>query len=684
MVSNIGKYILRELAILRAIGHPNIVQFLGLCKHETEVFVVTEFVSKGDLMEVIHDTSYAELTWSLRTHLMLEIAKPLAYLHKRNIVHRDVKLENVLVDDAWNVKLCDFGFARCMVNEESNYRDRRTRKMTVAGTDQWMAPEVLMQQPYNECADMFSLGCTFYEIMCRRQPPSRNVASKYAFDVQDFLSHVPKNTPKQLIVLVLDLCQMHPSKRPSASQVVDLLLQVQKDLPPVNTKEMSSKPTSMIKDDAEEEKLSSSSRSNNKSSEQARSSETDEDTLTDVSKSRIAEPRTNSQLKRMLSAGDIDYSSSSPQRSVVYSEQVRRFPVRFKNVTKVVLEGWSHISDSSDRLDLKKRYCALTNDGTIFVWKSDKKSEMSIQRIVCDRTTQISKTNDSCISIKSPVHGTMEYMLDFKSGKMAYSWFVCLTRIIESTELDFSARLASGERMGFSSASRDKRGKTLKTCFPVRLKNAEAPVEECLLVVDHSVIRAIIPITEEVMYDWDFSSIAAYSLEPDAHVTISVTKEENKRFGKHKSPAVFKFYCPENVNDVYESLEESWRRKKEMNDQLFSEAMKLHQTNKASASAASSPGGEKKTPILGRKKGSFVGGDSRRRSFSLFRGFSANNILEPKERRESAGEISSVESNSPSRSRAKTEEASKLTKTRERGESLNKKKLSDSDGSPKK
>ena len=78
---------------------------------------------------------------------MMEITKPLAYLHSRNIVHRDVKLENVLVGQNWSIKLCDFGFARCMDNVETKVRDSRMRKMTVAGTDQWMAPEVLMQQP---------------------------------------------------------------------------------------------------------------------------------------------------------------------------------------------------------------------------------------------------------------------------------------------------------------------------------------------------------------------------------------------------------------------------------------------------------------------------------------------------------------------------------------------------------
>lgn len=108
---------------------------------------MTEYVPRGDLMEVLHSTQHPPLSWSLRVYLMMEITKPLAYLHSRNIVHRDVKLENVLVGQNWSIKLCDFGFARCMDNVETKVRDSRMRKMTVAGTDQWMAPEVLMQQP---------------------------------------------------------------------------------------------------------------------------------------------------------------------------------------------------------------------------------------------------------------------------------------------------------------------------------------------------------------------------------------------------------------------------------------------------------------------------------------------------------------------------------------------------------
>lgn len=129
------KYIVRELAILHTVNHPNIVQFFGVCKHDHEIVVVTEYMD-NDLHDVIYDNETA-FDLPLKLHVMVEVTKALAYLTARGIVHRDVKSENVLVARNWTVKLCDFGFARVV------HKFYKSKKMSTVGTELWMAPEVV-------------------------------------------------------------------------------------------------------------------------------------------------------------------------------------------------------------------------------------------------------------------------------------------------------------------------------------------------------------------------------------------------------------------------------------------------------------------------------------------------------------------------------------------------------------
>jgi serine/threonine protein kinase len=118
-----------EMAFLSELHHPNIVLFIGACVKRPNLCIVTEFVKHGALRELIADTSL-RLPWPRRLKLLRSAAVGLAYLHTREpaIVHRDVKPSNLLVDDEWNVKVADFGFARI---KEDN------ATMTRCGTPCW-------------------------------------------------------------------------------------------------------------------------------------------------------------------------------------------------------------------------------------------------------------------------------------------------------------------------------------------------------------------------------------------------------------------------------------------------------------------------------------------------------------------------------------------------------------------
>eukprot|EP01104_Vermistella_antarctica_P021201 TRINITY_DN941_c0_g1_i2.p1 TRINITY_DN941_c0_g1~~TRINITY_DN941_c0_g1_i2.p1 ORF type:complete len:387 (-),score=111.37 TRINITY_DN941_c0_g1_i2:105-1265(-) len=199
------KYIERETVTLRDLRHPNVVQLLGLCKHQTGIFIVTEFVRGGDLRKVLKNTA-RHLPWSLRCKIASDVAAAMAYLHSRSIIHRDLKAANLLVGDNWRIKVCDFGFCRDINTEEY---------MTLCGTDQWMAPEVMLGDKYNQSADVFSFAMVLIELITRSKPPPRNPGRAFALDTDAFLKQVPDDCPKRFVEIALQCGEFYPENRPT-------------------------------------------------------------------------------------------------------------------------------------------------------------------------------------------------------------------------------------------------------------------------------------------------------------------------------------------------------------------------------------------------------------------------------------------------------------------------------------
>jgi len=155
-------YLQREINILKAVRHPSIVQFIGISNDHTNglIHIVTEYVKDGDLRQRLKNT-HLQLTWREKVQIALELACSMAYLHSKNIIHRDLKAKNCLIDERGHLKLCDFGFARIT--------ERTPRPMTLCGTEDWMAPEVIMGEPYSFSADVFSYGIVLIEIITRKK-----------------------------------------------------------------------------------------------------------------------------------------------------------------------------------------------------------------------------------------------------------------------------------------------------------------------------------------------------------------------------------------------------------------------------------------------------------------------------------------------------------------------------------
>ena len=138
-----------------------VVHFYGACLIRNHVMMVTEFAPCGSLMDCIKKRD--EPSDKIKTKLMLDAAKGLAYLHGNGILHRDVKPDNVLVfsvDEVLNVngKLTDFGSSRNINLLMTNMTFTKG-----VGSPTYMAPEVLNQEKYKKAADVFSFGVMMFE-----------------------------------------------------------------------------------------------------------------------------------------------------------------------------------------------------------------------------------------------------------------------------------------------------------------------------------------------------------------------------------------------------------------------------------------------------------------------------------------------------------------------------------------
>lgn len=150
----------RECEIQRGLFHPNIVLMLDSFETEHEIVAVSEYVPE-QLCALLR--AHGPMTENVVAPIATNLVSALYYLHSHRIVHRDIKPQNILVTETGLAKLCDFGFSKKM--EINTYVLE-----SIKGTPLYMAPELIEQQPYDQKADLWSLGCILFELLTGRPP----------------------------------------------------------------------------------------------------------------------------------------------------------------------------------------------------------------------------------------------------------------------------------------------------------------------------------------------------------------------------------------------------------------------------------------------------------------------------------------------------------------------------------
>ncbi|CAL5023104.1 unnamed protein product [Urochloa decumbens] len=213
-----------EVRIMSRLRHPNVVLFLGYVTQPPNLSILTEYLPRGSLYRLLHRPN-SQIDEVRRLKMALDVAKGMNYLHSSHptIVHRDLKSPNLLVDRNWVVKVSDFGMSRL------KHHTFLSSKST-AGTPEWMAPEVLRNEPSNEKCDVYSFGVILWELATMRVPWSglnpMQVVGAVGF--QNRRLDIPREVDPQVASIISSCWDNDPSKRPSFSQLLSPLKQLQR------------------------------------------------------------------------------------------------------------------------------------------------------------------------------------------------------------------------------------------------------------------------------------------------------------------------------------------------------------------------------------------------------------------------------------------------------------------------
>ncbi|XP_010604479.1 mitogen-activated protein kinase kinase kinase 19 isoform X2 [Fukomys damarensis] len=209
-----------EVDLLKALKHVNIVAYLGTCLEENIVSIFMEFVPGGSISSIIN--RFGPLPEMVFCKYTKQILQGVAYLHDNCVVHRDIKGNNVMLMPTGIIKLIDFGCAKRLAWAGLNGTHSDMLK-SMHGTPYWMAPEVISESGYGRKSDIWSIGCTVFE-MATGKPPlasmGRMAAMFYIGAHRGLMPPLPDHFSENAADFVRMCLTRDQHERPSALQLL--------------------------------------------------------------------------------------------------------------------------------------------------------------------------------------------------------------------------------------------------------------------------------------------------------------------------------------------------------------------------------------------------------------------------------------------------------------------------------
>ncbi|XP_069763816.1 serine/threonine-protein kinase 33-like [Narcine bancroftii] len=223
------KMLEREISILKMVNHEHIIKLDEVYETTKKVYLVIEFCQLGELKGILAERGH--LSESETKHIISSLASAIFYLHKNDIIHRDLKLENILVksndntDDKelkLNIKVIDFGLSVLKdgagVGSESMLQD-------TCGTPLYMAPEIISNYDYSQQCDLWSIGVVMYTLLCGQAPFTGTTPEKLCQEIKkgelDFYHASLKGLSESGHCVLKSLLIVDPAHRMTASELLN-------------------------------------------------------------------------------------------------------------------------------------------------------------------------------------------------------------------------------------------------------------------------------------------------------------------------------------------------------------------------------------------------------------------------------------------------------------------------------
>lgn len=221
----------REGEMMRKLKHPSICKLLGVNIDQNQYTLVFEYIAGTNLFDYLHKL-HKTIPIGKQLGISVQICDAMAYVHECNLIHRDLKPQNVIYQDKTGIaKLCDFGLARVLPN---NITELNPAQLGTGGTPAYQGPEVLKRQPVGKKLDLYGFAIMLWEMYTSRLPWSdcnlEQMTTRVA--VQNERPALPKDMPREYSAIINRCWQRDPRLRPDFDDVLPMLRQIHESLNP--------------------------------------------------------------------------------------------------------------------------------------------------------------------------------------------------------------------------------------------------------------------------------------------------------------------------------------------------------------------------------------------------------------------------------------------------------------------